>query len=177
LSVVFIIFQFHSFVLSLDCTTRVTFDDIPDQSATYGPIPNGYNNLNWTNVNYANASAMPTSGFQRALKSPSYVAYNVGGNTMMITTANGTRFAFNSIVVSAAWRDQLVWYVEGYNNGVRYLNGGLYVYSNNQTTITCGGCTNFDTLIMYSYGGTPRAGLAQNGTEFAFDDLCISFGY
>jgi hypothetical protein len=34
-----------------------------------------------------------------------------------------------------------------------------------------------DTLLFTVSGGTPRSGLAENGTQFAFDDLCISFGH
>lgn len=120
---------------------------------------------------------MPTGGFQIAVASPPYVAYNIGGYTLKITTANGTRFAFNSVVISAAWRDQLEWTVVGFTAGVQRLAGTLLMYSNNQTRVTCGGCTNFDEIYMLASGGIPHTGLAQNGTEFAFDDLCISFGY
>ncbi len=163
--------------MSLDCTTRVTFDDIPGQLPTSGVVPNGYNNLNWTNVQYLNASTMPPSGYQIAVFSPPFIAYNPGGLMVTITSANGTRFAFNSIVVSSAWRDNLNWNLYGYQAGVQLLSASFPLSVINQTTISCGGCSSWDTIYMTTSGGTPHTGLAQNGTEFGFDDLCISFGY
>lgn len=163
--------------MPLDCTTLVTFDDIPGQSPTSGVIPNGYNNLNWANTQYLNASSAPTSGYQTAVTSPPFVAYNPGGYTVTITSANGTRFAFNSIVVAPAWRDDLIWTIYGYRNGSALLSGSFALYVANQTTISCGVCSNWDTISMTASGGTPHSGLTQTGAEFAFDNLCISFGY
>ncbi|CAF3994265.1 unnamed protein product [Rotaria sordida] len=159
------------------CTTRVTFDDISGQSSTSGIVPNGYKNLNWTNVMYLNASTMPTSGYQTITTSPPFVGYNPGGATVMITTANGTKFAFNSVVVSSAWRDNLAWSIYGFRAGTNVVAGSFTMSVLNKTIISCGACSNWDTIYFTSSGGTPRSGLAENGTEFAFDDLCISFGY
>jgi hypothetical protein len=165
------------FVFLLDCTTLITFDDIPNESATSGVIPNGYKFLNWTNTYYLNASTVPMSGYQTAAYSPPYVAYNPGGAMVQITSANGTSFAFNSMIVAAAWRNNLVWTVNGYRYGVNTLSGSLLMTEVNQTIVTCNGCTNYDTLQFTTSGGTPVSGLAQSGTEFGFDNLCISFGY
>jgi hypothetical protein len=120
---------------------------------------------------------MPPSGYQIAVNSPPFVAYNPGGTAIQITTGNGTRFAFNSIVVTAAWRDNLIWSIYGYQAGVYLLGGSLSLFVTNRTIVTCGACSGWDTIIMTSSGGTPHLGLTQNTTEFAFDDLCISFGY
>jgi len=165
------------FIILLDCTTLITFDDIPNESATSGIVPNGYNNLNWTNAYYLNASTVPMSGYQTADYSPPYIAYNPGGAMVQITSANGTSFAWNSVVASAAWRNNLILTVYGYRYGVNTLSGSIYISEVNQTTVTCGGCTNYDTLQFMTSGGTPVSGLAQSGTEFGFDNLCISFGY
>jgi hypothetical protein len=165
------------FLLFSDCTTLITFDDIPGQLPTTGIVPNGYNNLNWTNTQYVNASTMPISGYQSAVSSPPFVAYNLGGSTIQITTANGTRFAFNSIILASAWRDNLLWTISGYRAGVNLLVGGMTLFAMNKTILTCGVCSNWDTFFMTSSGGTPRPGLSQNTTEFVFDNLCISFGY
>ncbi|CAF4955555.1 unnamed protein product, partial [Rotaria sp. Silwood1] len=107
------------------CTTRVTFDDIPGQSSTSGVVPNGYKNLNWTNVLYLNSSTMPTSGYQTAVNSPPFVGYNPGGTIVQITTANGTKFAFNSVIVSSAWRDNLVWSIYGYRSGTNLKDADI----------------------------------------------------
>jgi hypothetical protein len=165
------------FIFLLDCTTLITFDDIPSESATSGVIPNGYKYLNWNNTFYLNASTVPMSGYQTAVYSPPYVAYNPGGAMVQITSANGTSFAFNSAIVSAAWRSNLILTVYGYRYGVNTLTGSILITELNRTTVTCPGCTNYDTLQFTTSGGTPISGLAQNGTEFGFDNLCISFGY
>lgn len=157
--------------------TRVTFDDIPSQSATSGVVPNGYKNLNWTNTFYLNVSTQPTSGYQYIMGSSPYIAYNPGGVSVNITTANGTRFSFDSILVNSAWRDNLLWTIDAYTNGALVVSGSFYMQVLNQTTISCGVCTDLDTLYMSVSGGTPHTGLNQTGKEFGFDDLCISFGY
>ncbi|CAF2932380.1 unnamed protein product [Rotaria sp. Silwood2] len=159
------------------CTTRVTFDDIPGQASTSGVVPNGYKNLNWTNVSYLNTSTMPTSGYQTVATSLPFIGYNPGGATVAITTANGTRFAFNSVVVSSAWRDNLIWFIYGFRAGTNLVAASFSMPVMNRTTISCGACSNWDTIYFTSSGGTPHAGLAENGTEFGFDNLCISFGY
>ncbi|CAF1218098.1 unnamed protein product [Adineta steineri] len=159
------------------CTTRITFDDIFNQSATSSIVPNGYNNLNWTNAVYVNTSTMALSGYLYAVTSVPYVATNPGGAMMQITSVNGTSFSFDSMTITAAWRNNLAWTIYGYRSGVNTLAGSFALNVLNRTTVTCGGCTNYDTLYFGTSGGTPYPGLANNGTEFAFDDLCISFDY
>ncbi|UJR14477.1 hypothetical protein I4U23_001474 [Adineta vaga] len=159
------------------CTTRITFDDIAGQTATSGIVPNGYNNLNWTNVMYLNSSTVPLSGYPIAQSSPSYVAYNPGGAFVRIQSANGTSFSFDQVKISAGWRLNLEWWIYAYRFGVNKISGSFLINTVNSTTISCGSCTNLDMLIFTASGGTPVDGLAQNGTEFAFDDLCISFPY
>jgi hypothetical protein len=120
---------------------------------------------------------MPMSGYQTAVSSPPFVAYNPAGGSIMITSANGTRFAFDSVIIAPAWRDNLIWSIYTYQAGVQMVSGSFSIMVLNQTIISCGICTGLDTLLFTVSGGTPRSGLAQNGTQFAFDDLCISFGY
>jgi hypothetical protein len=120
---------------------------------------------------------MPTSGYQTALNSPSYVAYNPGGYPINVTTANGTRFAFNSMTVAPAWRDNMTWSIYTYRAGVLLVMGSFIQQVMNKSIISCSVCSDLDTLYFTSSGGIPHPGLAENGTEFAFDDLCISFGY
>lgn len=171
-------FKRFTFLFCLDCTTLVTFDDIPSQSGNAGVVPNGYKNLNWTNVEYVNGSSMAAfSGYEYGVNSPPYVAHNPNQGMVIIRTANGTRFSFDSVVVTSGWRDSLSWTLQLGRAGVTYSAPAFILTVNNRTTISCSSCPNFDTLYFSSSGGTPRAGLPQNGTQFPFDDLCISFGY
>jgi hypothetical protein len=98
-------------------------------------------------------------------------------STISITSSNGTHFAFNSVVVASAWRDNLQWNLYASIGGSFIYYGGLTLPVINQTIVTCTGCTDFDVMYFATSGGTPHPGLAENGTQFAFDNLCISFGY
>jgi hypothetical protein len=120
---------------------------------------------------------MPISGYQTAVFSPPFIAYNPGGVNVTITTANGTRFAFNSIIIAAAWRDNLIWSIYGFQAGAIVVYASFPIFVTNQTTVSCGACSQWDTIYMTTSGGTPHFGLAQSGTEFGFDNLCVSFGY
>ena len=120
---------------------------------------------------------MPLSGYPIAVSSPPFVAYNPGGAMVTIASINGTSFSFDSVILASAWRDNLIWTINAYRYGINMIGASFSLSVINQTIITCGGCTNLDTLTFATSGGTPSPGLSQNGTEFGFDDLCISFGY
>ena len=120
---------------------------------------------------------MPPSGYQIAESSPPYVADNPTGGSFSLTSANGTSFAFDSLIVVAGWRNNLQWTISAYRLGTLMIQGTFLLLPVNQTIITCGSCTNLDTLTFTSAGGLPQTGLAQNGTQFVFDNICISFGY
>lgn len=158
--------------------THITFEDIPGASAVSGVIPNGYNNLNWTNAEYVNSSAMSTSGYQAvAFISKPYVADNPSGAALTAISANGSTFSFDSVVVTSAWRDSLSWTLAVYRGASLYVTGTFLLSPINRTTIWCSVCTGLTKMTFTTSGGTPHSGFSGNGTEFAMDDLCISFGY
>ncbi|UJR17981.1 hypothetical protein I4U23_004882 [Adineta vaga] len=158
-------------------STIVTFDDIPSQSSSSGVVPNGYNGLTWTNVNYLNGSSMPTSGFLKFLPASPYVAYNPGGINFTIASANGSSFSFDRITWISAWRDNLTVSIALYRSGALRLSNSRVLNPINSTTFSCGICTNIDTISFATSIGFPVSGWSQNGTELAFDNLGISFGY
>ncbi|CAF1128629.1 unnamed protein product, partial [Didymodactylos carnosus] len=86
----------------------VTFDNVPNYIEPYLPIPDGYSNLNWTNVYVLNAttSLYNTSGYYTALSSGKFVAFNAYGNPMSIYRTNGV-FNVTSFVASAVLPDNL----------------------------------------------------------------------
>ena len=166
------------FLISLiGCTTLVTFDNIPGQISTIGVVPNNYKSLNWNNTYYLNVSTVPSSGYKLTLTSSSYVATNQGGDVVRISSVNGTTFSFDSILIAAAWRDNLAWTIYLYRLGVVQVSGNFHLNTKNSTSVYCSSCTNIDMLMMTATGGTPVNGLAQNGTEFGFNNLCVSLGY
>ena len=167
------IFSFFSLV----CTTQVTFDDISGQSSSSGTVPNGYNNLNWMNTMYINATSAPLSGFRSIVPASPYVAYNPGGSNITISSTNGSSFSFDSITWASAWRNSLTISFAFFRSGSYRMGTSITVFVGNSTTLQCTSCTNIDTIVMSSSGGIPYAGLSQNGTEMVLDNLCISFGY
>lgn len=120
---------------------------------------------------------MPLSGYETAVSSPPYVAYSPTGSAITIRSANSTRFAFDSIVLAAAWRDTLEWDFFISYGGAPLHVATFYLNPLNQTIITCSSCGNLDAIYFQTGNGIPHPGLAENGTQLGFDDLCISFGY
>jgi len=155
----------------------ITFDDIPDQSSTFGNITNGYKNLNWTNVEYINALTMPTaSGYSIGVRSQPNVMHNPTADNVTITTANGTRFSFDSLYLTSAWRDSLSVKMKTIRAGSTTSTGVYTAMTSYPTYIYCNFCTNIDTITLEASGGIPHNGFSQNGTQFIIDNLCISFG-
>jgi len=120
---------------------------------------------------------MSTSGYPTVVASPPFIAYNPGGADVVITSVNSTTFAFDSVIIASAWRDNLVWSIYAYQGNGNVIAGSFFIQVLNQTIISCGVCSDLNALVFTTSGGTPHLGLAQNGTEFAFDNLCLSFGY
>lgn len=163
----------------IGCLTRISFDDIVNQSSTAGVIPNGYYNLNWANISYINTSTIPFGGYQTSMSLPPFVAHNPTAAPMIISSANGTRFHLNSFNTTAAWRDNLQMNIKAYRATNMILNVTIPIFVFNETVIRCTGfaCSNVDTIIISTYGGIPRAGLNSTGTQMIMDDFCVSFGF
>ncbi len=160
------------------CMTLVTFDDIPNQSSTSGIIPNGYKNLNWTNVEYINASTIPTnSGYVKGVRTQPFVMYNPTGDNVTITTSNGTRFSFDSLYLTSAWRDSLNVTIKTIRAGSTTSTNGYIIMTSFPFHVYCLFCTNIDTITLQATGGIPHTNYTQNGTQFIIDNLCISFGH
>lgn len=154
------------------------FDDIPYQSSTSGNITNGYKNLNWTNVEYINSSIISTpSGYSVGVRSQPYVIHNPTGDIVIITTTNGTRFSFDSLYLTSAWRDYLSVTMKTLRAGSMTSAGTYTAMTSYPTYISCNFCTNIDTMTLQTSGGIPHIGFAQNGTQLIIDNLCISFGH
>jgi hypothetical protein len=119
---------------------------------------------------------MPSnSGYPKGVHTQPFVMHNPTDNNATITTANGTRYSLNSLHVTAAWRDAL-------NVTMRTIRAGFITSTNVYVTspvhtifVNCTFCTNIDTITLQAESGTPLASLAQNGTQFIINSLCISF--
>jgi hypothetical protein len=160
------------FVVRITC---VTFNDIPNQSNTSGIIPNGYKNLNWANAEYINILTMPTkSGYRvNGLSSP-FVAHSPTGDNITITTASGTKFSFYNVTMTSAWRAHLNITVSLITDGWSLPIPSL-LSSTSPAVMNCQTCPKITKIIFEVQDETSQNSLAQNGTQFIIDRLCISF--
>ena len=167
--------QSNSFLSA--CTTLVTFDDITGQTPTSGIIPNTYRNLNWTNAEYINTSLLGTTGgYITGVRSRPFVLHNTPGTNVTLVTANGTRFSFDGMRLTSAWRDSLLIIVKTIRNGTVTSVGNFTLMTTYSMRIWCDFCTDVDTMTFEPYDGIINPTYPQNGTDFIVDDLCISFG-
>ncbi len=170
--------KFEKKLLLSACTTFVTFDDIANQSHTSGIIPNGYKNLNWTNGEYINVSTILTnSGYMKGVQTQPFVLNNPTDGNVIITTTNGTRFSFDSLYLTSAWRDFLIVTMTTIRANFITSTSVYTAMTSYATYIYCNFCTNIDTIILQAEGGIPHANFTQNGIQFIIDNLCISFGH
>ncbi|CAF1083574.1 unnamed protein product [Adineta steineri] len=159
------------------CTTLINFDDIPGASSISGIIPNGYKNLNWMNAGYINISTTPSSsGYQVSASSMPFVMYNPTGGNVTITTANGTRFSFDSLRFTSAWVNSLNVTMKTIRSGSVTSIITFRALTTTEIADSCGFCTSIDTITFEIVGGITGSDLTQNGTQFIIDNLCISFG-
>lgn len=144
----------------------IGFDDLP---VTGFIVPAGYHLLNWSNMNYVNGVLDTPSGYAAGVVSSSNVVYNGNGDNAAIS---GELFDFRSAYVSAAWNDNLQFKAQGYIHGTKVYDQTNTLSATSPTLI------NFDfygvdQVILASSGGTPHAGYAGSGTQFAMDNLSV----
>ena len=116
------------FLIQPAAATTITFDDLTDVSGGFGgtPIPNGYQGLNWTNWNVLNTTDFTANvganGAQAGTVSPPNVAYDVFGDLAIFSN---NPFTFNSVDMTAIWRDNLQVTVTGKLGGVTQFSTTL----------------------------------------------------
>jgi hypothetical protein len=167
-------FEYVLFSIS-GCTTLITFDDLPTGSVSSAVVPNGYKNLNWNHLEYINASSMPVGSGYTKVRSQPNVVHNPSESNVTISAANGTRFSFDSMYLTSAWRDDLVVSMGFWNSSSQIAERTYSFRSTSIYLITCPLCINIDTISLFATGGSTRADLPQNGTQFIIDNLCVSF--
>jgi len=144
--------------------TLITFEDIPNANSVHGTIPSTYKGLNWTNGNYLNATAYPSTGYQFVRVSGEYVAWFNYVLTIQTLVANST-FILNSCVMAAGWADVQLTIVGYYSTTQLYTTAiSLNTHSQNVLILDWPGV---NTVVFTPYSsGYPDTGI---------DNLCITF--
>jgi hypothetical protein len=145
----------------------ITFDDLP---GNFAPVPLGYHQLGWTNMDYLNGLTYPfnPSGFQPAAVSASNVIYNAGATASI----GGDMFDFLSARVTSVFNDNEQLEAKGYLKGTL-----VYAQTNNLSATT-------STLIQFNFygvdrvdltpsGGSQHPGYSGSGVYFAMDNVSV----
>jgi hypothetical protein len=158
---------------ALASAQTITFDDASSNCS--GPLlPNGYQGFNWNNFATFAGGCLPGTGYANGVVSSPNVAYNNFGNPA--TVSNASPFTFNSVWMTAAWRNGLNVTVNAYDA----LNNLMF---NTAFNLNIAGPTNeilnwagVSSVVFSASGGTNPGGLGGDGTHIAFDDMVMNGG-
>ena len=157
--------------------TLITFDDIDGiNSASFGPVPNGYKNLNWTNAFFVNTAVSPYlyTGYWAARGSLNYVAAMQNSTPLSFAPSSGGKISLYFFETSVVWRQSVGISITTVNGGtiVTHGVGGTAWWSPGLFSFNF---RSFDAFQISASGGTLRTGSARNDTDIAVDNLCISY--
>ena len=86
----------------------------------------------------------------------------------------GQYFQLNSLVLSAAWNNNLMVTIKGLRANTILYQTVVSLQVTSKTTLYTLKWSNVDKITFDAVGGTPYPGLAGSGTHFVVDDLDIS---
>jgi hypothetical protein len=169
----FLHFSLFFFLACAGNGTLATFDDLPGDLLA---VPNCYHNISWGNEYYINRYFYGNaSGYYTATVSGNNSLYDGDGNPMNMTSANGRLFILNSVVVAAAWYDNLLLAVTGYHSGAIIRNQTFILQVFTASYINFSGYSGLDTVVFSTSGGTRNPYVVGNGMHFAMDNVCLTF--
>ncbi len=153
-----------------------------DTLSAADPIPDGYGGVNWDGIGILNVAFSypqnpPVAGYGYALISPDNVAVAFGAPSSF---SSATTFDFNSVYLTAAFRDGLSITVAGFNNGSQLYTSTILIDST-APTLAVFNYLGVDTVSFTTSGGVlhgyPGAGAAECGdgcNQFALDNLTLN---
>ncbi|CAF1244369.1 unnamed protein product [Didymodactylos carnosus] len=154
--------------LTADCPNGYTLIDF--ESFTHGvQIPAGYYNLQWTNAVILSVDPADKSGYPAALTSGRHVAYNGGGNPMIISAGSSAIFSIKSFVAAAARRNNLSVTMEGYLSG-KIVHSKKVILQTTLAAVITLDWNGIDKIRFTTSGGT--VAFTADGKIIAMDNLC-----
>jgi hypothetical protein len=153
--------------ISLDAkanATVLTFDRIGTDDIN--SIDNGYGGFNWNNMYYIKDTYRPGSGYDNGTVSGSYTAFNPFGTSASLTRT-GSPFDFNSVYLTAAWKNDLSVTVEGFL-------GGVQKYSQTVAVNTAGPQLfnfNFAGVDTLKFSSSSASASLPSSNNFAMDNF------
>jgi hypothetical protein len=139
----------------------------------FDPIPNSYSGFNWNNFFVLDGTHYygNPSGYQNGVVSPDYVAYNGFGDPAYIYSSNP--FTFNSVYMTAAWRDDLTVDVIGFVGVTPTYSAEFNIDTSGPTLWAPIGWIGVDKVLFSASGGV-SAGYFGDGTHIAFDNMQVT---
>ena len=137
---------------------------------TSNRIPNGYYGLQWTGAYAIDTQTYPqwsNSGFYSALKSGTWVAFNLNGQTMTIHVDPPNTFSIKSFLASAAWEEGVTLSMVA-QRGSTYYQEASFPIEKNRSTIIELNWSDINTITFYASMNT-----SQFGQVFVMDNLCL----
>ena len=151
----------------------INFDDL---SACGGvQLSNGYQGFNWNNfwaLNTTNVCYPYVSGYAPGTVSAPNVAYNGGGTLASVSRANP--FTFNSVYMTAAWRNGLFVTVYAYDALNNLIDNGSFFLNITGPTNEVFNWAGVSSVRFSASGGTNPGGLSGDGTQIAFDNMLMN---
>ncbi|CAF2095098.1 unnamed protein product [Rotaria magnacalcarata] len=144
----------------------ITFEN----ASTYSKISNGYHGLKWTNAYVLDTEIYPQwseSGFYSAVKSSTWVAFNMNGDRITITVDTPNKFSIKSFVVSSAWNDSVTLSMVSQRASTYYKEASFKIEKNRSTTIELN-WLDINTVTFYA-----SIKNSQHGEVFVMNDLCL----
>ncbi|CAF2974540.1 unnamed protein product [Rotaria sp. Silwood2] len=144
----------------------ITFEN----ASNYSKISNGYYGLTWTNAYVLDTQIYPQwseSGFYSAIKSGTWVAFNMNGERMTISIDTPSTFSIKSFVVSSAWNDYVTLSMVSQRASTYYKEASFKIEKNRSTTIELNW---FDINAITFYASINNS---LHGEVFVIDDLCL----
>jgi len=158
--------------------TIINFDDLLLNDQPIPGYPNSYSGLYWTNVYVYNATNdsenLNPSGYQYSVTSSPNVAFNGGGNSIIISS--DTPFTLNSAYMTSVWRDNLQMEVIGSFHGLQVYDDKftLSATANTWETFTALPVPVDSVEFIPSAGPSTTAIYAHDyGNYFAMDDVNV----
>ena len=107
------------------------------------------------------------SGFYSALKSGTWVAFNIHGDRMTISTDPPNKFNIKSFVVSSAWKENVTLSLRSQRQSTDYQEASFEIEKFHSTVIELN-WLDIDTITFFATTNNSRF-----GEVFVIDDLCL----
>jgi hypothetical protein len=116
-----------------------------------------------------------TSGYYTGIVSGSETVFNAYAYPLTMQSVYDCPFTLNSAAAAAAWNDNLQLTVVGYSSNVVIISNTFTLQVFTVTNLTFIGYSGLDTVIFSTSGGTQDANVASSGTQFAMDNIFLTF--